>query len=62
MMKFTEEVENKTREEKAEIMKKVSKENLLELFIGYTNDYNPIDDRTIDSYEAIKSEILSRMN
>lgn len=43
------------------IIKNDSNEKLLQRFLWYVNNWNPVDEERCDTYELIKAEILERM-
>lgn len=45
----------------SEIIKQDSNEKLLQRFLWYVNNFNPIDDERCEGYELIKAEMLRRM-
>ena len=44
-----------------QIIKRDTPEKLLERFLWYVDNYNPLDEDRCDDYELIKAEILERM-
>lgn len=53
-----------TDERRAQHIEKLrmdSNEKLLERFIWYVNNYNPVDEDRCDDYELVKAEVLRRM-
>ena len=53
-----------TDERRAQHIEKLrmdSNEQLLERFLWYVNNYNPVDEDRCDDYELVKVEILRRM-
>jgi len=52
---------NEKRAQHIEIIRKDSNEQLLERFLWYVNNFNPIDEDRCDDYELVKAEVLRRM-
>lgn len=49
------------RAQHIEIIKKDTNEQLLERFLWYVDNYNPVDEGMCTDYELVKAEILKRM-
>ena len=43
------------------IIKNDTNEQLIERFLWYVDNFNPVDDDRCETYEMVKSEILNRM-
>lgn len=50
-----------TKQEEFARLKNMDNIDLLKLYADYTVRFNPFDDDSIESYEVITQEILSRM-
>ena len=49
------------RAQHIETIRRDSNEKLLERFLWYVNNFNPVDEDRCEDYELIKAEILKRM-
>lgn len=49
------------RAKNQEILSQDTNEQLLERFVWYVQNFNPVDDDRCEHYEMVKSEILNRM-
>ena len=49
-----------TKEEKENIARGISGTRLMELFLSYLDDFNPIDYDRCETYNVIKAEIIRR--